>query len=56
MTATSMVAGDKPKSILLVNPNTTQAMTDALRPVIDSLAIHDVRNSHGEYDRLLKET
>jgi hypothetical protein len=36
---------DKPKSILVINPNTTQDMTDALRTLIDSLNIQDVRTN-----------
>jgi Asp/Glu/hydantoin racemase len=48
--AAPTAAGDKPKSILIINPNTTQAMTDALRPLIDSLNIKDVSLKH--IDRL----
>lgn len=30
------------RSILIINPNTTQAMTDGLRPLVDSLGFNDV--------------
>jgi len=34
---------DMPKSILVINPNSTVSMTDGLKPLIDALNFKDVR-------------
>lgn len=50
------MASTVPRSILIINPNTTQAMTDALKPLIDSLKITDVRQviSHCAHTQLVE--
>ena len=42
----SLISTMAPIRILIVNPNTTQPMTDALRPLIDRLGYNDVGTAH----------
>jgi Asp/Glu/hydantoin racemase len=37
------------QSILVIQPNSTQSMTDALKPLVDSLQFKDVNQYRSQY-------
>ena len=41
-----------PKSVLIINPNTTTEMTDALKPLVDSLKITTVSSAVAYYESI----
>jgi len=38
----------KMRSILIIQPNSTRSMTDALKPLVDSLQFKDVHQHHSQ--------
>jgi len=43
------MAKDSERTTLIINPNTTQPMTDALRPLVDKLGFGQVSSQSHEY-------